>query len=41
MDASDGRRLTDAFERHEHEALGEGVHDRYHQLVHELEQEFL
>ena len=32
----DQRELTEAFDRVEAEEIGEGVHDRYHQLAHEL-----
>ncbi len=38
---ADDVKLVERFERHEQEQLGEGVHERYHQLVHELEAEFL
>jgi hemerythrin-like domain-containing protein len=33
--------LTERFEHHEREQIGEGIHERYHHLVHELESEFL
>ncbi len=32
----DQRELSEAFERIEAEEMGEGVHERYHQLAHEL-----
>ncbi len=41
LSADDDRRLVDAFERHEREEMGEGVHERFHQFIHQLEQEFL
>lgn len=37
----DDEQLTERFDRHEREHIGEGVHERYHHLVHELEAEFL
>jgi len=37
----DDERLSEQFERHEREAIGEGVHERYHHIVHRLEAEFL
>lgn len=37
---ADDEALLERFERHEREQLGEGVHERYHQLIHELEAEF-
>ena len=38
---ADDAALVERFERHEREHIGEGVHERYHHLVHELEEEFL
>ncbi len=35
----DQRELLQAFEKHEAEEMGEGVHERYHQLAHELGQD--
>ncbi len=37
---ADDAELVERFERHEREHIGEGVHERYHQLVHELGVEF-
>jgi hemerythrin-like domain-containing protein len=36
LTAADQVELTDAFERVETEEIGEGVHEKYHQLAHEL-----
>ncbi|MFA0758190.1 MAG: hypothetical protein NOOUEUKL_000848, partial [Candidatus Fervidibacter sp.] len=36
---ADDATLVERFERHEREQIGEGVHERYHHLVHELEEE--
>lgn len=41
LSADDDRRLTEVFERHEREEVGEGEHERFHRLIHELEREFL
>lgn len=38
---TEDEQLVERFERHEREQIGEGVHERYHHLVHELEAEFL
>jgi len=38
---AEDEQLAERFERHEREHIGEGVHERYHHLVHELEAEFL
>lgn len=38
---ADDERLIRQFEQHEHENIGEGVHEHYHRLVHELEAEFV
>ena len=38
---AEDEQLAERFERHEREHIGEGVHERYHQLIHELEAEFL
>lgn len=38
---TDDERLAENFDRHEREHIGEGVHERYHHLVHELEAEFV
>jgi len=38
---TEDEQLTERFERHEREQIGEGIHERYHHLVHELESEFL
>lgn len=32
----DQRALVEAFEKHEAEEIGEGVHEKFHQLAHEL-----
>jgi hemerythrin-like domain-containing protein len=37
---SEDAALVERLERQERDALGEGVHERYHQLVRELEAEF-
>ncbi len=37
----DDKRLMEEFERHEHEAVGEGEHERLHQFIHDVEHEFL
>jgi len=31
--------LLEAFEKHEDEVMGPGVHEKYHQLAHELAEE--
>ncbi|MEZ8221428.1 Hemerythrin-like domain-containing protein, partial [Candidatus Fervidibacteria bacterium JGI MDM2 JNZ-1-D12] len=36
----DDKELAERFERYEREHIGEGVHERYHHLVHGLELEF-
>ena len=36
LTAADQKELTEAFEKVEAEEIGEGVHDKYHQLAHEL-----
>lgn len=36
LTADDQRELAEAFERFEAEVMGEGVHERYHRLAHEL-----
>ncbi len=38
---ADDAQLAERFERHEREHIGEGVHERYHHLIHELEAEFV
>ncbi len=38
---TDDQRLAEEFERYEREEIGEGVHDRFHHLIHELEAEFI
>ena len=35
----DQRELLEAFEKVEAEEIGEGVHEKYHQLAHELAQD--
>lgn len=40
LSEADDKRLVENFDRHEREHIGEGVHERYHHLVHELEAEF-
>jgi hemerythrin-like domain-containing protein len=35
----DQRELLEAFEKIETEEIGEGVHEKYHQLAHELAQD--
>jgi hemerythrin-like domain-containing protein/uncharacterized protein (DUF2249 family) len=37
----DDEQLAARFDRHEREHIGEGVHERYHHLVHQLEAEFM
>jgi hemerythrin-like domain-containing protein len=37
---AEDEQLAEGFEHHERERIGEGVHERYHHLVHELEAEF-
>lgn len=37
----DDEQIAERFERHEKEHIGEGIHERYHRLIHELEAEFL
>ena len=34
--AEDQQALTQAFDKHEAEEMGEGAHEKYHQLAHEL-----
>ncbi len=34
---ADDERLSEKFEKHEREHIGEGVHEHYHHLIHELE----
>lgn len=41
LSETEDEQLTKLFERQEIEEIGEGVHERYHQLVHELEAEFV
>jgi len=36
LTARDQDELTEAFEKVEREEMGEGVHEKYHQLAHEL-----
>lgn len=36
LTAGDDRRLAEAFDRHERETMGEGSHERYHAMIHEL-----
>jgi len=36
----DDKELAERFERYEREHIGEGIHERYHHLVHGLELEF-
>ena len=35
----DQQALVASFEKHEAEEIGEGVHEKYHQLAHELAQD--
>jgi hemerythrin-like domain-containing protein len=37
--AEDQQALVASFEKHEAEEIGEGVHEKYHQLAHELAQD--
>jgi hemerythrin-like domain-containing protein len=36
----DDRRLVEAFDRHERETMGEGSHERYHAMIHELAERY-
>ncbi len=39
LTSEDQQTILKSFEKHEAEEIGSGVHDRYHQLAHELAQE--
>lgn len=41
LNAQDDASLTERFDTHEREHMGEGVHEQYHQPIHDLEAEFL
>jgi hemerythrin-like domain-containing protein len=41
LDPAEEKRLMEGFDRVEREETGEGVHEKYHQLLHELRDAYL
>ena len=40
LTAHEDEQLAERFEQHERERIGDGVHERFHHLIHELAEEF-